>query len=127
MTDRQAITSDKVPAAAGPYSSAVLFSSVAFLSGQGPYDADGNLAGDDISSQTRQTLSNLQAVAQASGTSLNNAVKVAVHLSDMANFEAMNAVYAEFFSAPYPARTTVQSGLPKPEMLVEIDAIVALD
>lgn len=126
MTSRNAIATAEVPEAQGPYSAAILSQGFAFLSGQGPYDMEGALSGEDIASQTRQTLQNLEAVAQASGTTLKEAVRVCVYLTDMANFTSMNTVYAEFFEQPYPARTTVQTGLPKPEMLVEIDAIVAL-
>lgn len=126
MTTRHAVASAEVPAASGPYSAAIISQGFVFLSGQGPYDKEGTLAGHDIASQTRQTLRNLEAVAQASGTTLREAVRMGVFLTDMANFAAMNAVFAEFFEHPYPARTTVQTGLPKPEMLVEIDAIVAL-
>lgn len=126
MTWRQAVASTEVPEAAGPYSAGMISQGFAFLSGQGPYDATGTLAGKDIASQTRQTLRNLEAVAQASGATLRDAVRVGVYLTDMANFTGMNAVFAEFFEQPYPARTTVQTGLPKPEMLVEIDVIVAL-
>lgn len=126
MTIRHGVASSEVPEASGPYSAAIVSQGFVFLSGQGPYDREGVLAGDDIASQTRQTLHNLEAVAQASGTTLVEAVRVGVYLTDMANFAAMNAVFAEFFEQPYPARTTVQTGLPKPEMLVEINAIVAL-
>lgn len=126
MTNRHAVTTDEVPAASGPYSAAIAARGFAFLSGQGPYRADGTLAGEDIASQTRQTLQNLEAVAQASGATLRDAVRVGVYLRDMESFTAMNTVFAEFFDEPYPARTTVQTGLPKPEMLVEIDAVVAL-
>ncbi len=126
MTSRHAVASSEVPEASGPYSVAIASQGFAFLSGQGPYDAEGTLAGEDIASQTRQTLQNLEAVAQASGATLREAVRVCVYLTDMANFTAMNTVFTEFFKQPYPARTTVQTGLPKPEMLVEIDAIVAL-
>ena len=126
MTRRQAVESTKVPAASGPYSVAVISQGFAFLSGQGPYDERGVLVGEEIESQTRQTLQNLEVVAKASGASLREAVRVGVYLTDMANFTGMNAVFAEFFEQPYPARTTVQTGLPKPEMLVEIDVIVVL-
>ncbi len=126
MTSRHAVASSEVPEASGPYSAAIVSRGFAFLSGQGPYDAEGTLAGEDIASQTRQTLQNLETVARSSGATLREAVRVCVYLTDMANFTAMNAVFAEFFEQPYPARTTVQTGLPKPEMLVEIDAIVAL-
>ena len=87
---------------------------------------NGTLAGPDIQSQTRQTLDNLAAVALAAGCHLNNAVQVRVYLTTMENFEGMNDVYAEYFKAPYPARTTVETGLPRAEMLVEIDATVAM-
>ena len=126
MTSRHAVASTEVPQASGPYSAAIVSQGFAFLSGQGPYDVKGELAGEDITSQTRQTLKNLEAVAQACGTTLREAVRVCVYLTDMANFTAMNAAFAEFFEQPFPARTTVQTGLPKPAMLVEIDAIVAL-
>ena len=123
---RQAVISTDVPAAAGPYSSAIKHNGLAFLSGQGPYDKNGFLAGADIESQTRQTLDNLAAVALAAGCRLHNAVQVRVFLTTMENFEGMNEVYAEYFEAPYPARTTVETGLPRAEMLVEIDATVAI-
>ena len=123
---RQAIQSKDVPPAAGPYSSAVVHNGVAYLSGQGPHNVDGELAGSDIESQTRQTLQNLSSVAQAAGTELRRAIQVRVFLTTMENFAGMNAIYAEFFTEPYPARTTVQTGLPLPGMLVEIDATVAL-
>lgn len=124
---RQAIQSKDVPPAAGPYSSAVVYNGVAYLSGQGPHNAEGVLVGDDIESQTRQTLQNLSAVAEAAGTDLRQAIQVRVFLTTMESFAGMNAVYAEFFDEPYPARTTVQTGLPMSGMLVEIDAAVALE
>lgn len=122
---RQAVTSTDVPPAAGPYSSAVIHNGMAFLSGQGPYDKYGDLAGHDIHSQTRQTLENLTAVATAAGCRLADAVQVRVYLTTMENFQGMNEVYAEYFEDPYPARTTVETGLPRAEMLVEIDATIA--
>lgn len=124
---RQAFQADGVPAAAGPYSSAVVHDGVVYLSGQGPYNAQGVLAGDDIESQTRQTLRNLSLVARAAGADLAKALQVRVFLATMEDFAGMNAVYGEFFDEPYPARTTVQTGLPLPGMLVEVDATVALD
>lgn len=126
MNGRSAVATTDVPAASGPYSAAILSQGFAFLSGQGPYDSAGVLAGNGIEAQTRQTLLNLEAVARASGATLADAVKVGVYLTDMGNFAAMNTVFAEFFEQPFPARTTVRAGLPTPEMLVEIDAIVAL-
>ena len=124
---RQAIQFKGVPPAAGPYSSAVIHNGIAYLSGQGPHTAEGVLAGNDIESQTRQTLQNLSSVAEAAGTNLRQAIQIRVFLATMDDFSAMNSVYAEFFEEPYPARTTVQTGLPMPGMLVEIDATIALD
>ena len=126
MRNPIAVATTEVPAAAGPYSAAIACRGFAFLSGQGPYDSAGVLAGEDIATQTRQTLRNLDAVARASGASLKDAVRLGVYLTDMDDFAGMNNVFAEFFDHPFPARTTVRTGLPKPEMLVEIDAIVAL-
>lgn len=126
VISRSAVATPEVPAAAGPYSAAIVSQGFAFLSGQGPYDSAGVLAGDDIATQTRQTLRNLDAVARASGATLKDAVRLGVYLSDMDNFAAMNGVFAEFFDQPFPSRTTVKTGLPNPEMLVEIDAIVAV-
>ena len=126
MTNRKAVSTSQVPPAAGPYSSAIISRGFAFLSGQGPYDAAGTLAGQDIASQTRQTLQNLDAIASEFGATLKGCCRVGVYLTDMDNFAGMNEVYAEFFRQPYPARTTVKTGLPKPEMLVEIDAIIVL-
>ena len=123
---RNAVASSEVPAASGPYSAAIMSRGFSFLSGQGPYDSAGVLSGEDIETQTRQTLRNLDAVARASGASLKDAVRIGVYLTDMVHFAAMNLVFEEFFEHPFPARTTVMTGLPKPEMLIEIDAIVAV-
>lgn len=123
---REAVQCPYVPPAAGPYSSAMVYNGIAFLSGQGPHDSSGRLVGADIASQTQQVLQNLAAVAESAGTDLRRAVQVRVFLSSMEHFAGMNKVYGEFFDAPYPARTTVQVGLPMPGMLVEIDAAVAL-
>lgn len=125
--NRRAVSTEGVPAAAGPYSAGVVHHRLLFLSGQGPFEPSGNLAGTDIETQTRQTLANLDAVARAAGTRLDNALRVGVFLADMDDFAGMNRVFADFFDEPYPARTTVRAGLPLAGMLVEIDAIVALD
>jgi 2-iminobutanoate/2-iminopropanoate deaminase len=92
----------------GPYSHAILSGEFVFLSGQTPIDtATGALAGGSIGDQTRQCFRNLLAVLEAGGLSLDDVVKVNVFLTDMENFPAMNEVYAEHFSEPYPARTTI--------------------
>ena len=95
-----------------------------FLAGQGPFRPDGSKVEGPFEDQARQALNNLQAVAAAAGGSLADAVRVGVYLRDMSNFAAMNRIYAEFFRAPMPARTTIQSDLPGFE--IEVDAVLAM-
>lgn len=94
--------------AVGPYSHAIEIGGFVYCSGQTPLDsATGRLAGDTIGEQTRQCLKNLQAVLSAAGLTLDDTVKTTVFLTDMADFKEMNAVYAEHFREPYPARSTI--------------------
>lgn len=94
--------------AVGPYSHAIDSDGLVFVSGQTPIDAaTGRLAEGGVDVQTRQCLANLRAVLRAGGLDLDDVVKCNVFLTDMADFAAMNAVYAETFSQPYPARTTI--------------------
>ena len=125
---RQAIVSTHAPSAIGPYSQAVRVGSMVILSGQIPLDpATGQLITGDISAQARRVFDNLQAVCIAAGGSLEDVVRVGVYLTDLADFAAVNAVMAEYFSAPYPARSTIQvSALPR-DAQVEVDAILAFD
>ena len=125
---RQPIATDRAPAAIGPYSQAVRSGSQAFLSGQIPLDpATGQLVEGDISVQSRRVFDNLSAVCTAAGGSLDQVVRVGIYLMDLGDFAAVNAVMAEYFTAPYPARSTIQvAGLPRGAR-VEVDAIVAFD
>ena len=120
----QIIHTEKAPAAIGPYSQAVKTGNLLFVSGQIPIDpATGLFAGEDISTQTRQSLSNVKAILEEAGYTLADVVKTTVLLSDMGNFAAMNAVYAEFFPGNCPARAAFAvKELPK-GALVEIEAI----
>ena len=120
----QTIHTDLAPAAIGPYSQAVRTGDLLFVSGQLPIDpATGEFAGADIASQTRQSLLNMQAILEANGMTMADVVKTTVLLADIAEFAAMNAVYAEFFTQPYPARAAYQvANLPKGAK-VEIEAI----
>ena len=113
------------PRAIGAYSQAVRVGQTLYLSGQIPLvPATMELVGGDIRAQISQVFENLQAVATAAGGNLNDIVKLTVYLTDLANFPAVNELMAEYFTAPYPARATVQiSALPK-GALVEIDAIL---
>ncbi len=121
---KKQVQTDKAPKAIGPYSQAIIANGFVFCSGQIPIDpATGNLIDGTIEDETRQVLKNLGAVLEAAGSSYDDVVKTTVFLQDMNDFAKMNAVYAEFFKAPSPARATVQAaGLPK-NVKVEIEAI----
>lgn len=123
---RQAGNTDQAPAPIGPYSQSVRIGNLIHAAGQGANDpTTGELAGDDIITQTRQCLRNLEEVLAASGASLYDVIRVGVFLTDLADFEGMNEVYAATFDTPYPARTTVYVGLPG-RLRVEIDALAVL-
>ncbi|GAA0694248.1 reactive intermediate/imine deaminase [Dyella sp. SG562] len=125
---RSIISTDKAPAAIGPYSQAVRAGNTVYFSGQIPLDpATGNLVQGDIALQTRRVFDNLKAVAEAAGSSLSAIVRVGIYVTDLANFATVNAVMAEYFQAPYPARSTIQvSALPKGAE-VEVDAVLVID
>ena len=118
------IHSDQAPAAVGPYSQAIEADGFVFASGQLPIDpSTGQFAKGGIKAQTRQPLLNAQHVLRAAGLELSHVIKTTVYLSDMSHFGAMNEVYAEFFSEPYPARSAIAvRTLPK-DALVEVECI----
>ena len=112
------------PGAIGPYSQAVQAGNVVFVTGQLPIDpATGNFAGDDIKSQTRQSLTNIKNILASEGIEMSQILRTGVFLKDMNMFADMNAVYGEFFEGDYPARAAVEvARLPK-DALVEIEAV----
>ncbi|MFC1705715.1 RidA family protein [Planctomycetota bacterium] len=121
--NREAVETDKAPAAIGPYSQAVCAGDVVYCSGQIALTRDGQLVEGSIGEQTRQALTNLGAVLEAAGASLSSVVKTTVYLKDLKEFGAMNEVYGSFFGDSPPARATVEvSRLPK-DVAVEIDCI----
>jgi 2-iminobutanoate/2-iminopropanoate deaminase len=122
---RQAIVTDKVAPAIGPFSIGVRAGGFVFLSGQIALDpASGKLIAGDVGAQTEQIFRNIGAVLDASGKSFADIVKTAVFLADMKDFAAMNVIYARHFEAPFPARTTVAvAGLPL-GAAVEIEVLV---
>ncbi len=124
---RLAVATDQAPKAIGPYSQGIRASNLLFVSGQIPIDpATGNLIQGDIATQTRRVFDNLSAILKAAGGSLDNVVRTTVFLADMGDFAAMNEVYAGYFAAPAPARSTVQAArLPK-DARIEIDVIAVL-
>ena len=121
---KNVIATDKAPQAIGPYSQAIEANGMIFASGQIPIDpASGELLSGTVEEQTRLVLTNLKAVLEAGGASLDAVVKCTVFLKDMNDFSAMNGVYGEFFTTPYPARAAVEvARLPK-DVKVEIEAI----
>ena len=123
----EAIVTDKAPAAVGPYSAATKAGNCIHVSGQLPVDpATGEFAGDDIASQTRQSLTNVKNVLEAAGATMADVAETTVLLDSIADFGAMNEVYAEFFAAPYPARAAFEvAALPKGAK-VEIKAVAYL-
>ena len=120
-----AIHTDLAPAAIGPYSQAIKAGNTIYVSGQIPIDpATGAFAGEDITTQTRQSLTNLKNILNAAGADLCDVVKTTVYLANIADFTAMNEVYAQFFTAPYPARAAFEVACLRKKALVEIECVV---
>lgn len=124
---REMISSEQAPAALGPYSQAVRTGNLVFLSGQIALDPDSmRLVDGGIEAQTRQVLDNLAAVTAAAGGHLNDSVKLTIYLSDLKHFGVVNQILPEYFSEPYPARSTIQVAALPLQAMVEIDAVLAL-
>ena len=120
---KEVVSTKDAPPAAGPYSQAIKAGGFVFAAGQIARDpATGKVVAGDIKAQTERVLMNLSAVLTAAGSSMDRAVKVTVFLKDMGDFKAMNEVYARFFTATPPARTTVQAVLPT-DALLEVDVV----
>jgi 2-iminobutanoate/2-iminopropanoate deaminase len=119
---REALQPPDVATPKAPYSPVVVSGDHVYTAGQVAFDERGDVVGADVASQVRRALENLRSCLAAAGCGLEDVVKVNAFLTDLADFDAYNAVYREFFVAPYPARTTVQAGLP-PGLLVEIEAV----
>jgi reactive intermediate/imine deaminase len=127
LSNRAIISTPDAPQAIGPYSQATKVGNTVWLSGQIPLVPETmEVVEGDISAQATQVFNNLKAVAQAAGGSLNDAVKINISLTDLADFNAVNKVMAAFLEAPYPARACVQvAGLPK-GVAIEVEAILSL-
>ena len=124
---KEVINTTKAPAAIGPYSQAIKVGNLVYTSGQIPIDpATDNFVEGGIKEQTRQSLTNVQAILKEAGLTMENVVKTTVFVADMNDFADMNTVYAEFFAEPYPARSAVAvKTLPK-GALVEIEVVAAI-
>jgi len=120
---KEAIKTSKAPGAVGPYSQGIRAGDLIFVSGQLPANAEGVLVIDDIAAATRHSLENVRAVLSAAGAQMSDVVKATVFLTNMGDFSAMNEVYGEFFSEPFPARACIEvAALPKGAK-VEIEVI----
>lgn len=125
---KQVVHTPNAPAAIGPYSQAIVINGTVYTAGQVAFiPGTRNLAEGGVGEQTKQVLENLKAILEASGTKLENVVKTTVFLTNIADFAAMNQVYATYFTANPPARSTVQvAKLPHPDALVEIEVIAVM-
>ncbi len=123
---KKVIVTSEAPAAVGPYSQAIALGNLLFCAGQIPLDpATGEIVGADVTAQTERVCQNIAGVLKANSFTFANVVKTTVFLTDLANFAAMNAVYAKYFTEPYPARSTIQvAGLPRGAQ-VEIEVTAA--
>lgn len=133
MTDRQhaggrrAVSAADGAPAIGPYSPALAVGSLLFLSGQIPLGADGTVVAGGIREQTVKVLENMRGLLEAAGADFSKVARTTIYLADMGDFAVVNEIYARYFTAPFPARATVQvSRLPR-DVRVEIDAIAVLD
>jgi len=124
---KKVIATEKAPRAIGPYSQAVIWNGLAYLSGQIPLDpATNQLVEGDIAAQTERVLENLKAVLEVCGASLEGVLKTTVYLKDMGEFPQMNEVYARYFPENAPARATVEAARLPRDVRVEIDAVAVV-
>jgi 2-iminobutanoate/2-iminopropanoate deaminase len=124
---KKPIFTSKAPAAIGPYSQAVQWGDVVFISGQIPLDPEnGQLNNATFEDETNQVLDNLEAICQEAGGTLDHILKLTIYLTDLSKFDVVNSIMASRFSEPFPARATLEiSKLPK-EVSIEIDAILSI-
>jgi 2-iminobutanoate/2-iminopropanoate deaminase len=122
------ISTSKAPQAIGPYSQAVRFDNLLFISGQIPLEPEsGKIVKGDIKAQTKQILENLKGVLTAGGSSLDNVLRTTIFLTDLEDYADVNEMYAQFFEKSMPARSTVQVSRLPMEVRIEIDAIAGIN
>ncbi len=125
--EKKAIETSAAPSAIGPYSQAIMIDNLVFTSGQLPIDpATGKITEGSISGQTHQALKNLRAVVSGAGGILDDVVKTTVYLQNISDFQEVNSVYAEYFKAPFPARSAFQVAALPLGAGIEIEAIVSI-
>ena len=121
---KQEIRTSLAPLPVASYSQGIKVGNTIYVAGQGPLNVETGIVPESAAEQTRQVLTNIKNILEAGGATMDDVVKVTAHLEDLADFEEYNKVYQEFFTAPYPVRTTVQSGLNN--ILVEVDVIAVI-
>lgn len=121
---KKKIVTDKAPIPAGPYSQAIINENRIYVAGQGPLNPETGKVPETVEEQTRQVLTNIKNILEAAQASMSDVVKVSAFLADINDFDAYNKVYKEFFTEPYPVRTTIGSQLSG--ILVEIDVIAEI-
>jgi 2-iminobutanoate/2-iminopropanoate deaminase len=128
MSDKHVVYTEDAPEPIGPYSQAIRVGNLVFVSGQGSMNrAAGHMIRDSVEAETRQVLTNLKTILEAAGSSLDRVVKTTCFLGNMDDFPRFNAVYAEFFSANRPARSTIQAARLPGGIMVEVECIATVD
>lgn len=128
MIHMEEINTEAAPASIGPFSQGIRDGNRIFVSGQGPVDPkSGDIVNENIAEQTTQTLENVKAVLEAAGSSLDNVVKSTVFVTDMADYGAINDVYGEYITEPYPARSAVEVADLPIDIGVEIEVIATVE
>jgi 2-iminobutanoate/2-iminopropanoate deaminase len=123
---KEAVWPNDGPEPKGPYSPAIVFKDLVFVSGQGPVDpATGELVGGDVLDQMKAAMKNVEIILKAAGCSFGDVLKVTVYLADMNDFSRMNELYATYFGPTFPARTTIQAGRLPMDIKIEIDVTAA--
>ncbi|PWE53344.1 reactive intermediate/imine deaminase [Metarhizobium album] len=127
MSNSNVITTDRAPAAIGPYSQARVHGGLLFVSGQLPIDPlTSKISSDDPAKQIKQCLTNIQAIAEVAGTSMAHCLKTTVLVTDLSRFPDINAAYGQMFTAPYPARATYQVAALPLNAQIEVEAVIAI-
>lgn len=124
---KKEVRTDKAPNPIGPYSQGIISGGRVYVSGQGARDPETGIVPEGIVAQTHQVLKNIRAILEAAGTSMDKVAQTTVHLTHMGHFKEYNEVYGQYFSSPYPARTTVQATLPGATYLIEVSVIAEIE
>lgn len=124
----QEITTDAAPESIGPYSQAIRDRNTIYVAGQGPVDpASGGIVSNNVQEQTKQTLENIKAILSSADASLNDIVKTTVFVTNMDEYSAINEIYGDYMTEPYPARSAIEVSRLPIDIIVEIEAVARVD